>query len=67
MTPETIKQTRHTMAMSQDNLAKAMGVDRRTVIRWEMGDVPITGPAAIALWFLSRYGPIYPPDLLDGS
>jgi DNA (cytosine-5)-methyltransferase 1 len=55
MTPTDIKQARKRLGLSQAELAGALRLGpngERTVRRWEKGEVPITGPASLALEFL---------------
>jgi transcriptional regulator with XRE-family HTH domain len=37
MTPEQLKQRRRALGMTQRQIADALGVDRQTVSRWEVG------------------------------
>jgi DNA-binding transcriptional regulator YiaG len=39
--PSELKSTRAKLGLSQAALAERMGVDRNTVVRWEMGLHPI--------------------------
>lgn len=53
MTPKEIKQARRDLGFSIGDLACALLLSpasgNRTIRRWEAGDVPITGPAIIAI------------------
>jgi DNA-binding transcriptional regulator YiaG len=51
MTPEDLRELRKKLGLSQEELAAMLKVDRRTVIRWEMGDVPISNK--IEAWIKS--------------
>jgi DNA (cytosine-5)-methyltransferase 1 len=55
--PAEIKEARRSLGLSQTGLAEALRLGpngERTVRRWESGDVPITGPASLALELLVR-------------
>jgi DNA-binding transcriptional regulator YiaG len=52
MSPTEVKFARHTLGMTQDQLAKIlrMGTDgKRAIRRWEAGDREISGPASVAI------------------
>ena len=52
VSPEEIKVARKTLGLSQQGLAEALRLGpngERTIRRWEQGDVPITGPATVAI------------------
>jgi DNA-binding transcriptional regulator YiaG len=52
MTPERVREIRTALGLSQNGLAEALrlGVNGgRTVRRWEAGQLPISGPAQVAL------------------
>ena len=52
MTPAEVKAARQVLAMTQTDLANAlrMGKDGKRAIRcWEVGDVPVSGPASVAI------------------
>jgi DNA (cytosine-5)-methyltransferase 1 len=52
MKPSEVKAARTTLGYSQRELADALRLGangERTVRRWEQGDVPITGPAQVAI------------------
>ncbi|UXO93984.1 hypothetical protein Pan3_62 [Pseudanabaena phage Pan3] len=53
MTPATVKAIRTRAGLSLDGLARLLRIkDRRTVQRWQDGDVPVSGPASIVLEML---------------
>jgi DNA-binding transcriptional regulator YiaG len=55
MTPADIKSARHRLGISQAGLAEALRLGpngERTVRRWETGDVPVTGPASVAIEYM---------------
>ncbi len=41
MTPEELIAYRHKLGISQQTLAERWGISKRTIIRWEKGEVPI--------------------------
>lgn len=49
MTPKQLKRERTSLAMSQAELAAALGVDTITVSRWERGVQPIPAMVRLAL------------------
>ncbi|MGX7895486.1 helix-turn-helix domain-containing protein [Tsuneonella sp. HG222] len=50
MTPSELKATRKRYGLSVEELAALLRISsRRTVMRWEAGEVPISGPASIVL------------------
>lgn len=53
LTPETLKQRRHRLGLSQRALADALGMSgtngERSVRRWEQGETPIPGAIGLAL------------------
>jgi DNA-binding transcriptional regulator YiaG len=50
MTPDEFKAARLAAGLAtQEAVAAALEVDRRTVGRWERGDVPVPGPVRVAL------------------
>jgi DNA-binding transcriptional regulator YiaG len=52
MTPDALRKARKRLGLSQSGLAKAlrMGANGgRTVRRWELGEIPVTGPASVAV------------------
>jgi DNA-binding transcriptional regulator YiaG len=53
MNAADVKATRQRAGLTQAGLAALLGLaDRRTVRRWEQGEIPVTGPAAIVLAML---------------
>lgn len=46
MTPAGLKRIRKALGLTQEGLAKALGVDRVTVARWEVGLRGIPEPTA---------------------
>jgi DNA-binding transcriptional regulator YiaG len=53
MTPAEILAIRKRAGLTQTGLATLLRIaNKRTVQRWEQGDVPITGPASILLELL---------------
>jgi DNA-binding transcriptional regulator YiaG len=55
MTPTRIRRIRTSNALTQDDLTQLLGLgSRRTVLRWEMGDVAVTGPAQIVLELIEK-------------
>lgn len=55
MTPAAIKAARQRLGLSQRGLAETLRLGtngERTVRRWEAGDVPVTGPASVAIELL---------------
>ena len=49
MTPEEIRSARNRLGMSQMGLANALGTHIATVVAWEKGINPISGPADTAI------------------
>lgn len=60
MTPDTLKQIREQLGLSQAGLARLLRLHPvngdRTVRRWEHGQVTIPGPATVAVELLDIYG-----------
>lgn len=57
MTPAELKSARHTLGLSAEGFAQAVGVESgRTVRRWEAGDRDIPGPVLqlLAIWLDPR-------------
>ena len=53
MTPAEIKAIRQRAGLTLDGLARLLRIsDKRTVQRWERGDVLVSGPASIVLEML---------------
>lgn len=59
MSPTEIKSARQRLGLTQQGLAEALRLGpngERTVRRWEQGDVPVTGPASVAIELLLSRG-----------
>lgn len=57
MAPADIKSARQRLGLTQQGLAEALRLGpngERTVRRWERGDVPVTGPASVAIELLLK-------------
>ena len=54
MTPQEIREARISLAMTQNDLAAALRVSIRTIIRWEQGHVAAPPYLALALTELER-------------
>ena len=54
MTPQEFREARHRLGLSQAKLATALGVNVRTVKRWESGDVDIPRTVELAMRELER-------------
>jgi DNA-binding transcriptional regulator YiaG len=57
MTPADLRSARKALGLTQHGLAEAlrMGANGgRTVRRWELGEIPITGPASVAIELLEQ-------------
>jgi DNA-binding transcriptional regulator YiaG len=53
MNPTQIKLIRKRAGLTLDGLAQLLRIkDKRTLQRWESGDVPVSGPASIVLELL---------------
>lgn len=55
MVPAEIKAARQRLGLTQSGLAEVLRLGpngERTVRRWEQGDVPVTGPASLAIELL---------------
>lgn len=68
VTPFEIKDLRKILRLTQQQLGEALGLSgeniRRTVRRWEKAEIPITGPARLALALLvERSGCALSPEL----
>lgn len=58
MTPADIKSARQRLGLTQQGLAEALRLGpngERTIRRWEQGDVPVTGPASLAIELLLNF------------
>jgi DNA-binding transcriptional regulator YiaG len=52
VTPERVKKIREELGLSQAGLGQLLRLGahgKRTVARWEAGDVPVSGPVSVAL------------------
>lgn len=52
VTPDEIKDARKRLGLSQSGLAEVLRLGsngERTIRRWEQGEVPVTGPATVAI------------------
>lgn len=55
MTPSEIIAIRKRAGLTQSGLASLLRIaDKRTIRRWETGDIPVSGPASIILELLDR-------------
>jgi DNA (cytosine-5)-methyltransferase 1 len=57
LTPAEIKASRQRLGLTQSGLAEVLRLGpngERTVRRWEQGDVPVTGPASLAIELLLK-------------
>lgn len=57
MTPANLKAFRKRLGLTQSGLAEALRLGsngERTIRRWERGDIPVTGPASVAIELLLR-------------
>ena len=71
MPPEEIRKARRMLRLSQAGLARAIGLGangKRKVHRWEQGEVPISGPAALVIEaLLSGWRPSQLPESIGGQ
>jgi putative transcriptional regulator len=56
VTPDQVRRIREKWHVSQPVLAKQMGTSASTVKKWENGDNPVKGPAAIVLRLIEKNG-----------
>lgn len=59
MTPAEIKHARQRLGLSQAGLAERLRLGpngERTIRRWETGDIPVTGPASVAIELMLKGG-----------
>jgi DNA-binding transcriptional regulator YiaG len=65
MQPEEVKAARKALGLTQEGLAAALrlqGVNAKDTVRsWESGNRPISGPAAVAIAYMLRFGPLDNP------
>ena len=59
MTPAEARAARAALGLSQQGLAEALRLGQngeRTIRRWEQGEIPITGPATVAIELMLKGG-----------
>ena len=61
MTPREFRDNRLALGLSTEQLAERLGVDPRSVRRWQNGHGPIPGPVIIALRFLASHLSVLSP------
>src|SRR5271170_7284620 len=66
MTPEELRAKRRELELTQEDMAAALGCNRRHYQQMEKGERPITSERDRAIEFLLRGEPV-PPDLRGGS
>lgn len=49
MTPDELRDLQRRFGMTNDQLARAIGVSESTVVKWRGGQHPIPSPAALAI------------------
>ena len=54
MTGQQIRRMRKELDLSQEDLAKKLGLNRRTIIRWENGEIEIGKVEEIALTAIAQ-------------
>lgn len=57
MTPAELTAARKRLGLTQSGLAEALRLGpngERTIRRWERGDIPVTGPASVAIELMLR-------------
>jgi DNA-binding transcriptional regulator YiaG len=54
MTAAELRKIRERMGVTQAEMAAKLGVDQRTLRRWELAEVSIPGPAVILTKLLSQ-------------
>ena len=57
--PDAIRQTRLALRMTQQQFERALGVGKKTVVRWERGTVPPSGAAGGMLWLAARHPEVF--------
>jgi transcriptional regulator with XRE-family HTH domain len=69
MTPDEVKARRERLGMTQAQLARAFGVPRVTVNRWERGKQGVGLPTIVALAFDHLSGQVFEsmPDYARGG
>ncbi|MGA9764601.1 MAG: helix-turn-helix domain-containing protein [Rhodomicrobium sp.] len=58
MPAERFKAIRRSLGWSASRMGKAMGVDGRSVFRWENGERAIEGPAAVLAALIEQEGSV---------
>ncbi len=59
LTPEEIRGARVRLRMTQPQFERALGVGKKTVVRWERGTVPPSRGANVALWLAANYPTVF--------
>jgi HTH-type transcriptional regulator/antitoxin MqsA len=59
VSPERIRAARVSLGMTQEEFERALGVGRKTVVRWERGTVPPSKAANGLLWLAERYPSVF--------
>ncbi len=59
VTPDEIVEARNRLGMTQDDFEIALGVGRKTVVRWERGTVVPSRAANGLLWFAVHYPSVF--------
>lgn len=59
LSPEDFTAIRHALALTADELAKLLGVDRRTVSRWELGQREIPQPTQMLMVLMDTQPEVY--------
>lgn len=60
LSPTDIKTARQRLGLTQQGLAEALRLGpngERTIRRWEQGDIPVTGPASVAIELMLSASP----------
>lgn len=63
MTPQTVRDIRHELGLTQDGLGRVLGVTGHAVRMWETGRRSISGPVSIALTCAQKHGIV---EVCDG-
>jgi putative zinc finger/helix-turn-helix YgiT family protein len=59
LSPEEIREARVHLRMTQEQFEKALGVGKKTVVRWEKGTVAPSNAANGLLWLAANYPAIF--------
>lgn len=59
VTPDRIRAARIRLEMTQEEFERALGVGRKTVVRWERGTIPPSKAANGLLWLAERYPSVF--------